>query len=77
METPDEVKTRMLKLVNGWNFEQDSDNSLAATMEAEKIHQLSRIAFALEKIEATGIYVYQQGTEETAEEQAATGRRRP
>lgn len=45
-------------------------------VEVEKIVQLTRIADALEKIEKTGVYVYQQGTEPTTEEKAETGRRR-
>lgn len=77
-ETPDEIKTKMLKLVNSWTFEEDSDNALAATMEGEKIHLLARIATALEKIEKTGIYVYQQGTQDDPESdtvQSDLGRR--
>ena len=43
-------------------------------VEVEKIVQLTRIADALEKIEKTGVYVYQQGTEEETEPEP---RRRP
>lgn len=45
------------------------------TVEIEKAVQLSRIADALEAIEETGVYVYQQGTEDQDEAKEATPRR--
>jgi hypothetical protein len=44
-------------------------------IEVERVVQLSRIADALEAIEATGVYVYQQGTEDQDEAKEATPRR--
>jgi len=68
MKTPAEVEVYLANLVNSWTFDDESDNGLAAQMEAVKICQLTRIATALEKIEETGVYVYQQGTEEEPKE---------
>jgi len=38
-----------------------------AELEVERVVQLTRIADALVAIEESGVYVYQQGTEEEAE----------
>lgn len=67
METPDEIKTRMLKLVNSWTFDEGSDNAISRTMQVEEIYQLARVANALEKIADEGIYVYQCGFAESDE----------
>jgi hypothetical protein len=73
METPDELDQRLSSLCGeGTALEVHTH-----TVQIAQAVALTRIAVALEKIEATGIYVYQQGTEPESDTVAASeGRRR-
>lgn len=72
-ETPEELRTRIRDDL--LNLDRTPGAS-AQYLQVEGIIQTARIADALEAIEETGVYVYQQGTEPTNEEKAETGRRR-
>ena len=61
-ELPPEVqkRVRLQQAVNGCETERDALEFLGI----ELVCHMDRIATALEAIEETGVYVYQQGTEE-------------
>ncbi len=71
-ETPDELRTRIRDDL--LNLDRTPGAS-AQYLQVEGIIQAARIADALEAIEKTGVYVYQQGTEDQDEAKEAKPRR--
>ena len=64
-ESPEELKTRIRDDLLNLNR---TPGAADQYLQVEGIIQAARIADALEAIEKTGVYVYQQGTEEEPKE---------
>ncbi len=72
MPTPDEIRHRLENEPYG---EGTGIEVAICNIKIEQAVQLARIADALEAIEKTGVYVYQQGTEDQDEAKEAKPRR--